>query len=138
MADYTGISYEGAVGGPNAHLPLLSLVLLEGNLFMSFIYCFFAGMLVPIFKVLCYNKIKNLKAVGKFKAYHMVYIYLFFFYPAVLIDQNTFSYQLTSILISGIIFQTAISSLSILGRIMMINYSSKNDWFLRKDKGGCS
>lgn len=117
-ADYQGVDYQNAVGGVNVHLPLLSLVLLKGNLLMASLYCLVAGLLFPLLRKVLYTKFVRLSCSGGLRIYHFVYLYLFFYYPTLLIDQNTFSYYLTSMFAGSSIFYIVILIIIHIKRLM--------------------
>jgi len=108
-ADFHGIPYNEITGGPNNHLPVLSLVLTKGNLYIASIYCFLQGILVTIsrlalIRVMCYS-------YNPFITLIIGYYGLFYF--NIVLDFGVWSYNFVSICILSFIYY-------ILHRIILI------------------
>jgi hypothetical protein len=105
--------------GPNPHLPILSLVILNGNFLLAIIFCFFVGVFVTWSRLFSLRimQITNIPPFWRIAIFSL----FFMFSPLVVIDIAQFQFMLV-----GVLFVIAI--LSMIYKIMGLKYSKESEY----------
>lgn len=105
--------------GPNPHLPILSLVILNGNFLLAFLFCFFVGIFVSWSRLFSLRimQIKNIPPFWRIAIFSL----FFMFSSLVVIDIGQFQFMLVGVLFVMII-------LSMIYKVMGLKYSKDNEY----------